>query len=239
MRPHKVQQETFLKLIAQGVQEEPWEHDGHIWVGVESQQLLAEALGVSVSTLYRRMQEPPIVSTCVSDANGVKTLLLRIAQPVTVTKHKIKDGKLTTTKTTKAAPLTVKQTVGRMKKIWIKKGLDPEKIKGRGYGLLKGLAQVLPEGQQAAIFKTVLDNWPEYMSGVRVIQNAEQAAGQKVMYLTFNFPVIGLMLRYPQPAIELHGMIAQEAKNPLFGAMKKAYMEGPMDKAILKAMDAL
>ena len=137
-------------------------------------------------------------------ARAKKTLLLRVGE---------------------AGPLTPRKIANHMANIWAKK--YNRRPGNDAYGCLVGLAEVWPEGQQVAIFKAVLANWSDYMSGVRLEQNIAEDQGEAVKYLKWDYPVISVMRRYPTPAIEMYAMMLQAKQKALPASLKAAYFAIP------------
>lgn len=175
--------EALRSLITESIRANPVELDGFQWAA-HPQEELCRKLGISVSTLYRRVKAPPFVS-----------------------KRRLIDGKMTALiREGLPGPQTHYDLAQIMSAIWRKKfGKANTK---KEFGCLKGLAEVWPEGQQVQIFKTVLNDWSAFMAGAKIEM---QLLGDEGRPLYYEFPSLTVLRRFPEVAVELHQM-TQQAK---------------------------
>jgi len=201
----------LIELIAAGIVSHPIERGGFLWCGAPQDEW-AKELKVSTRNFRRMIQEPPIVREPANvetpEGKIVKYTLLRVA----------KQGEPPTK--------TPQHVANIMRSVWKEKVDRP--ISGKEHGCLLGLAQVWPEGCQIDIFKTVLDNWSGFMAGVKIIQEIMAHKGEAVTVKFYKYPSITVMRRFPQAAIELHGIKLQSEGKPLPASFAAVYMGKPL-----------
>lgn len=205
---------ALMELTKASIATDPRDHDGHLWCG-KSHRERGEALGVSEKTIRRIIKEPPFVF----DNTGNVTLL-RIGQP----------GEKPTPRTTAKRmakvyrAYLVKHVPPRREELEKDKtkleAMDPkpeadikdiytalsnlrERETVKEFGCLVGLAKDWPEGAQADVLDIVLENWTEFMTGVKQVQAMERAQGIKVRPLFFDYPHLPTIRKYWQVALEV------------------------------------
>lgn len=78
------------------------------------------------------------------------------------------------------------------------------------YGCMVGLAKEWPTGLHVELFKMAINDWVEFMAGVKVVQAKEAALGiAKPMY--FEYPHIKTLRRYHYVAVDM--MVMRYQKN--------------------------
>ena len=99
-------------------------------------------------------------------------------------------------------PRTARHIANTMAYIWRKR--FGRSVKPKAYGCLIGLVESWPDGAQVEIFKLVLDNWPMFMTGVKLKIAAE---GGQVRFL--ECPSITVMRRFHEVGLEMYIMQLQ------------------------------
>lgn len=171
---------TLQELVAKSISDAPYHHDGHQWAA-HPQQWFCAQLGISVATLRRQLQKPPFVRQRVI-IDGKIVCLVRMGLP---------------------APKSKRHQQNILAKIWRAK--TGRVISPRGYGCLGGLVDVWAE-EAPTILKEVLDNWPSFMSAVKI---AITLLGDSGHYRFYEHPSPTVILRFHQVGMELHIMIEQ------------------------------
>lgn len=191
--------EKLGKLVLEIIAAEPFEFEGLKWAGGRTQPEWAEAIGVSERTLFTLINQPPFVADC-THSNGHKVTLLRL-------------GKL--------GGKTDRHIANIMSNIFRKRGFTHNQ---HAYGCLKGLAQVWPEGEQIAIFETVLDNWAMFMSWAKLKAeiNAE-LKGEPVKHRHYKKPAISFILKMHHVAVELYLARLQAKGKPVPASVKAKF----------------
>lgn len=148
MRKHEADKakNQLAQIIKDQIATDPVERGGVQWARVH-QEPLADHLGLSVDTLRSWTGAPPFQRE-VALIDGTRSTLLRV----------LADGE--------APVITPQRMANRMREIW--KAKVGTKLDCKQHGCLIGLAQVWPQGHQDKIFKLVLDDWPAFMTAVKL-----------------------------------------------------------------------
>jgi hypothetical protein len=233
--PSAAKVDALVQLIAGSVETSPHELYGYNWCKM-SHHDRAAALGISERTLRRMVGAPPgkapFVSTC-RVINGTKTILLRVGDygPPTpedearkmvsiwrawlqkhVPAHRatLEYERKTLQAALQQGSVDEKEAKGRIKAIDKTIGRLRLKETGPEYGCMVGLAKEWPTGLQVELFKMVINDWMEFMAGVKVVQAQEAGLGTvKPMY--FEYPHIKTLRRYCKVAVEM--MVMRFQKN--------------------------
>lgn len=236
----------LVQLIATSIAEAPHELDGYQWCKM-SHAARAAKLGISERTLRRMVGSPPgiapFVSTC-RVIDDVRTTLLRVgekgpATPEDEARKMVKIWRAWLGKNIPAhrAALIAERAelkgqlqggtgdsdeiADRIKRIG--KTLDRLRLKETRseYGCMVGLAKVWPKGLQVALFKFAINDWPEFMAGVKIKQAEEAAMGTgKPMF--FTYPHIKTLRRYHKVAVDMMVMHYQKSGKTPPAALKAA-----------------
>jgi hypothetical protein len=174
--------DRLRNLIARTIEEAPYDFEGFRWAA-KPQREWRTLLGFSPATLRRlAAQQPPFVRDC-THVDGRKMMLLRVGEP---------------------GPKTARQLAKTMTYIWRKR--FGRSVSRPDFGRLVGLAEVWPDGDQLEIFKAVLDNWPAFMVGAKLVIAAEGRRCKKRL----DYPCITWMRRFDKVGIELYVKRLQE-----------------------------
>lgn len=191
--------EELGKLVSEIIATEPFEFEGFNWAGGKTQPQWAKAIGVSERTLFTLINQPPFVTDC-THSNGHKVTLLRLGKP---------GGK------------TDRHIANIMSAIFRKRGFTHNP---HAYGCLKGLAQVWPEGEQIAIFETVLDNWAMFMSWAKLKAETDaDLKGEPVKHRHYKKPAISFILKMHHVAVELYLDRLQAKGKPVPASVKAKF----------------
>lgn len=181
--------EPLRKLVADCIAHAPYELDGFQWAA-HSQEWYCSELGIADKTLRRWISKSPFVRQA-KQINGKKVTLLREGEPGPMTHRHIANILSNNFRNKFAKPVTKKE-----------------------YGCLIGLAETWPEGEQVAIFKTVMADWQSFMSGVHCAIMEMQDAGEDAVKRYYSFPSISVMRRFHDVGLELHLMKLQAEVKP-------------------------
>ena len=162
------------ELVEQRAAQQPHHLDGRAWAA-EPQDWYCGQLGVSPATLRRAIAGPPFVRTT-RRVDGRNVTLLRVGDP---------------------APKSARDYVNIMRAIWRRR--TRRQLGAREAGCLYGLVGAWPEGETPKLLALVLDDWPEFMAGVKA---AAPEAGDRYL----RYPSLALVRRYPQVAVEMQLM---------------------------------
>lgn len=175
---------TFIALIEEivGSSSSPARifRDGYWWAALR-QDTWASKLGVTVVTLREIAKIPPIRGLDTM-TNGRRVKLYRVGPKPHV---------------------SFKGLARQMEAAFQAKYGRP--VERASFGCLIGLAELWPSGHQVAIFRTVLDNLPGFMSLVRA---SDPESGYAPRY--YAFLSCGLLRKYPDLALEMHVARLQE-----------------------------
>ncbi len=220
--------EALMQLIAASIEANPHELYGYKWCKLSHTQR-ASKLGMSERTLRRIVGAPPgqapFVSTC-RVIDGVNTVLLRVGEEgppmpedearkmvkvwrswlnknVPIHRAELEAEKEKLTVQLKQAMINEKsETDAQIKKINKTLGRLRENETRSEYGCMVGLAKDWPAGLQIELFKMAVNDWTEFMGGVKVVQAHEAAMGTaKPMY--FKYPHIKTLRRYHKVAVDM------------------------------------
>lgn len=143
--------EALSRYIQAGIEADPVEHNGSLWVTVR-QSDLADTLGIPLPSLKRLIKMPPFVRTA-KGLGDAKRTLMRLGEP------EVEDPQ--------------KRIANTMSKMW-RQNRGWELTPASHYGPLLGLARVLPEGWQIKIFKHAVNFWGEFVTLTRGFIEKEQ-----------------------------------------------------------------
>jgi len=222
---------SLLHVIKASIADDPYEFDGQLWCR-KSHRERALAIGAgSTKTVERALKKPPFVTDTTIIKSVGKVVLARIAQPgekptprtyakrmrtvwrkwleVAIPKRR---EELETEKTAleKLAlktpdPTVQKEALDKMEKVAsLLENLRTDlREDGREFGCFVWLSKLWPDTAQVEIFEIVLDNWQEFMTGVKYVQARERAAGQSPRALIYDYPHIPTIRLYWKVALEV------------------------------------
>jgi hypothetical protein len=206
-------QQAQLKKLVELVKEALADPDkahaygGFTWVAYR-QPDMAEELAVSISTLRRLIQHPPLVRDRCSIDDKVWALLRvrTVGESVPVIEHK------------HAARI--------MEKIWREK--TGRETCPAQFGLFMGIAQSWPQGEQVNIFRAALNDWPGFMVALKHVDMMAEIKAGKLASLHakrhYSFPHLGAMREHPDAAVEFYGSKLQKEEKPLPPIIEALYM---------------
>lgn len=178
---------NFLRRINKIIKLDPYEFEGFAWAA-RSHKDWAAMLSVEVRTVGRLMKDPQIVSDCTL-VDGTKMVLVRIGE---------------------AGQPTERHIVNTMAKIFrMETGRRPSK---RDIGCLYGLAQLLPDGSQVAIFKLAVSEWQAFMAGVKLEISVLNEQGEATKDRYYEFPSIPVIRRFHDVAADFYDIEMQAKK---------------------------
>lgn len=184
--------------------------EGFIWAAIK-QAIWCESLGISDRTLRELAQHPPIAQTKTKTPWGSPIVLYRLgSEPHKSHRH-------------------IANIMGSI----FKKRRGLSSLEPRLWGCLYGLAEVWPEGDQIAIFKMVLDIWPEFMAAVKYVEPDTPHAGKYYAY-----QAITLIRKYHALAVDRYGtelVVKGKELSPAMKALGSKVWE-PTDTAIANAL---
>jgi hypothetical protein len=200
-KPKKIAQiKRLIVFIEKTIEHDPHERGGLKWCACPQPEI-AEAIGVSVRTLQTLIKSPPFYSenALIGEGNSRKKLaLLRV---------------LVAGEKPRPTPETI---ACGMRKVFLERYGQGLEASGNIFtptmhGCLVALAGLWPEGKQMDVFKVVLNNWSDFMSGVGMIIDAKKAAGLdlKAEKKFYRYPSISVIRRFYGVGTELYGMELQ------------------------------
>lgn len=228
--------DALKKLIATSIKTAPHNLDGYQWCKM-SHRDRSTMLEISERTLRRMIGrppgKPPFVSTC-RVIDGVRTTLLRVGEPGPSTPEDEARKMVAIWRGWLGKHVPAQRDALAAERAKLQAQLDAgsaedadetaERIKAIGktltklrenetpseYGCMVGLAKVWPAGLQTALFAMAINDWVEFMAGVKVVQATEAALGTaKPMY--FEYPHIKTLRRYQQVAVDMMVMRYQKS----------------------------
>jgi hypothetical protein len=239
---------ALKQLIAASIAKDPHELDCFLWCKMCHSDRAA-AIGVSEKTVQRMIGRepgnPPFVHTT-RHVEGVKTTLLRVGEPGPKTSYdharmmrtvwrnwlekviparglelNAEKAKLEALALETNDPSVQKEALDKLAKVGELLG----KLRGvmetrHEFGCFVGLAEAWPEGMQVEIFAMILDNLPEFMTGVKHVQAMERAQGKSVRSLFFDYPHIATIRKYHAIALEMTIAKYQASKKEPPAALK-------------------